>query len=188
MAEQTLTSPDGVKYRLIGTRTTTPATDAEAKEIRVETDSIEVVVSDSRLISRGSQFGHVAIVVDGIAYSRAHDGYDSKKTYSQYISIQETFRDSVGYIVRVSPHEKRLIKTELMRRAAVTNRDPRNHEYSLLDNSCSSNIADVLNLVGIVAYDPRWSAFGMVSPEDIAVGLSHSKRVKEQRLYPKSGL
>ena len=51
MAEQTLTSPDGVKYRLIGTRTTTPATDAEAKEIRVETDSIEVVVSDSRLIS-----------------------------------------------------------------------------------------------------------------------------------------
>jgi hypothetical protein len=46
-------------------------------------------------------------------------------------------------------------------------------------------VADVLNLVGIVAYDPRWSAFGMVSPEDIAVGLSRSKRVKEKRFYAK---
>jgi len=30
-------------------------------------------------------------------------------------------------------------------------------------------------------------AFGMISPEDIAVGLSHSKRVKERRFYPKNG-
>jgi hypothetical protein len=57
--------------------------------------------------------------------------------------------------------------------------------YSLLDDNCSSNVADVLNLVGIVAYDPR--GFGMVSPEDIAAGLSHSKRVKERRFYPKDG-
>ena len=187
MPEQTHVSPDGVKYRLIATRTTTPTTDSEAKEIRVETDSIEVIVSDSRVISRGSQFGHVAIIVDEIAYSRAYDGYDSKKTYAQYVTVQESFRDSVGYVLRVSPGEKKKIEAELKRRVTVTNGDPTRHGYSLLDDSCSSNVADVLNLVGIVAYDPRWSAFGMVSPEDIAVGLSHSKRVKEKRVYPKEG-
>jgi hypothetical protein len=133
----------------------------------------------------GSQFGHVAIIVDGIAYSRAHDGYDSKKTYAQYVAVQESFRDSVGYVLRVSPEEKKKIEAELKRRVAVTNGDPARHGYSLLDNSCSSNVADVLNLVGIVAHDPRWSVLGMVSPEDIAAGLSHSKRVKEKRFYPK---
>jgi hypothetical protein len=188
MPEQTHVSPDGVKYRFIATRTTTPTNDADAKQIRVETDSVEVIVSDSRVVSRGSQFGHVAIVVDGIVYSRAHEGYDAKKTYAEYVAVQESFRDSVGYVIRVSPVEKHQIETELRRRVAMTKRDPAHHTYSLLDNSCSSNVADVLNMVGIVAYDPRWSAFEMVSPEDIAVGLSHSKRVKEKRFYPKGGV
>ncbi len=187
MPEQIHVSPDGVKYRFIATRMTTPTTDSEAKEIRIQTDSVEVIVSDSRLVSRGSQFGHVAIIVDGIAYSRAHDAYDSKKTYAQYVSVQQSFRDSIGYVLRVTPEEKKKIEAELKRRVAVTNGDPARHGYSLLDDSYSSNVADVFELAGIVAYDPRWSAFGMVSPEDIAVGLSHSRRVKETRSYPKSG-
>lgn len=187
MPETIHVSPDGVKYRLIATKTTTPTSDAEAKEIRAETETVEVIVSNSRLISRGSQFGHVAIVVNGITYSRAHEGYDSKKTYAQYVAIQETFRDSIGYVLRVSPDEKNKIEAELKRRVAVTNADPKHHEYSLLDNSCSSNVADVLGMVGIVAYDPRWSAFEMISPEDIIIGLSHSKRLKEKRFYPKDG-
>jgi hypothetical protein len=110
-----------------------------------------------------------------------------KKTYAQYVAVQVSFRDSVGYVLRVSPEEKKKIKAELKHRVAITNGNPSTHEYSLLDNSCSSNVADVLNVIGIVAYDPRWSAFGMVSPEDIASGLSHSKRVKERRFYPKDG-
>ena len=69
MPETIHVSPDGVKYRLIATKTTTPTSDAEAKEIRAETETVEVIVSNSRLISRGSQFGHVAIVVNGITYS-----------------------------------------------------------------------------------------------------------------------
>ncbi|CAJ0870818.1 hypothetical protein R20233_01719 [Ralstonia sp. LMG 32965] len=185
MSDQIHVSPDGVKYRLVGNITTTPANDTEAKKVLAQTDCVEVIVSDSRLISRGSQFGHVAIIVNGVTYSRAHDGYDSKKTYAQYVATQQSFRNSVGYVLRVSPNEKSKIEVELKRRVAVTSRDPVKHGYSLLDNSCSSNVADVLNLVGIVAYDPRWSAFGMVSPEDIAVGLSRSKRVKEKRFYAK---
>lgn len=185
MSDQIHVSPDGVKYRLVGSKTTTPADDTEAKKILTQTDSVEVIVSDSRLVSRGSQFGHVAIIVNGVTYSRAHDGYDSKKTYAQYVTTQQSFRNSVGYVLRVSPDEQKKIEAELKRRVAVTSRNPAAHGYSVLDNSCSSNVADVLNLVGIVAYDPRWPAFGMVSPEDIAVGLSHSKRVKEKRIYPK---
>lgn len=114
----------------------TPTTDSEAKEIRIQTDSVEVIVSDSRLVSRGSQFGHVAIIVDGIAYSRAHDAYDSKKTYAQYVSVQQSFRDSIGYVLRVTPEEKKKIEAELKRRVAVTNGDPARHGYSLLDDSC----------------------------------------------------
>ena len=185
MPDQIHVSPDGVKYRLVETKTTTPSNDIATKKILVETDSVEVIVSDSRLISRGSQFGHVAIIANGVAYSRAHEGYDSKKTYAQYVAIQQSFRNSVGYVIRVSPDEKSKIEAELKRRVAITSRDQATHSYSVLDNSCSSNIADVLNLVGIVAYDPRWPAFSMISPEDIAVGLSHSKRVKEERFYPK---
>jgi hypothetical protein len=170
---------------LIATQATTPTTDSKAKEIRTETDSVEVIISDSMMRYFGSQFGHVAIVVDGVVYSRAHDGYDDKKTHAEYISAQEGLRDSVGYTLRISPEEKKKIRVELKHRVAITNGDPTRHGYSLLDNSCSSNVADVLNLVGIVAYDPR--GFGMVSPEDIAVGLSHSKRVTEKRFYPKDG-
>ncbi len=83
--------------------------------------------------------------------------------------------------------KKNKIGAELKRRVAVTNADPKHHECSLLDNSCPSNVADVFGVVGIVAYDPRWSAFEMISPEDIIIGLSHSKRLKDKRFYPKDG-
>jgi hypothetical protein len=185
MPDQIHVSPDGVKYRLVATKTTTPKTDAEPKIVTVDPDTVEVLVSDSRLVSEGSQFGHVAISVNGVVYSRAHGGYDSKKTRDEYIAIQQTFRDTVSFIVRVSPQEKQTIEQELKRRVTLTYVDPKNHKYSLLDNSCSSNIADVFNMVGIVAYDPRWSGFGMVSPEDIATGLSHSKRLVKKIMYAK---
>lgn len=185
MPEQTYISPDDVRYRLVATTTSTLATDTTTNEMKTRADSIEVIVSDSRMVSRGSQFGHVAIIVDGVAYSRSHDGYDSRKTYAQYVATQRSFRDSVGYVLAVSPDEKKKIETELKRRVALSNGVSGKPGYSLLDNSCSSNVADVLNLVGIVAYDPRWSALGIVSPQDVAVGLSHSKRVKVRRLYPR---
>ncbi|MFM0335428.1 hypothetical protein [Paraburkholderia fungorum] len=75
MPEQIHVSPDGVKYRLVATKTTTPTKDSSAKEIIVDSTTIEVIVSDSRLRSMGSQWGHVAIEIDGIVYSRAHEEY-----------------------------------------------------------------------------------------------------------------
>ncbi|AMP13664.1 hypothetical protein CPter291_1390 [Collimonas pratensis] len=89
-------------------------------------------------------------------------------------------------MIRVSPDEKQIIKKELERRVKLFTLDPKSHEYSLLDNSCSSNVADVLDLAGIVSYDPRWSAFQIVSPADIDTGLQHSKRLILKIEHPKT--
>lgn len=183
MPEQIHLSPDGVKYRLIATRTTTSTSDSSIKEITVQSETVEVVVSEPRLMSFGSQFGHVAIIVDGKAYSRAHEKYFTTDR-NDYL-YRNAYRDSVGFVIRVSPAEKQKIKTELERRVRLFTLNPESHEYSLLDNSCSSNVADVLSDAGIVAYDPRWSALMMVSPADIVTGLNHSKRVARKIEYAK---
>lgn len=179
-------APEGVKYRLIAARPTKPTPESEAQQIQAQTATVEVIISDSQPARFGSQFGHAAIVVNGIAYSRAPRGYDSTNTYAKYVAIQQSFRGSIGYVLRVTPDEERRLEAELKRRVQATNSDPKRYRYSLLDNSCSSNVVDVLQLVGILAHDPR--AFGIVSPADIAVGLSHSKRITEKRLYRKAGV
>ncbi|WP_211471671.1 hypothetical protein [Collimonas humicola] len=184
MPEQTHISPAGVKYRLVATKTTTPTSDTAAKPITIHSESVEVVVSEPRLISAGSQFGHVAIIVDGIAYSRAHEKYFTTDRID-YLH-RNGYRDSIGYVIRVSAGEKEIIRKELERRVRLFTLDPTSHEYSLLDNSCSSNVADVLDLAGIVSYDPRWSAFQIVSPADIDTGLSHSKRLILKIEHPKT--
>lgn len=185
MLEQVHVTPDGVKYRLVAIRASTPAMEPQLKVLRAQTATVEVIISDSRLAKFGSQFGHAAIIVNGIAYSRAPTRYDAKRTYAEYVSDQRNFRDSTGYVLRVSPQEERAIEAEVKRRVEASNHDPVRHSYSLLGNSCSSNVADVLRQVGILAHDPR--GFGIVSPADLAVGLSHSKRVKEKRFYRKIG-
>lgn len=183
MLEQLHISPEGVKYRLVAIRAGTPATEPQLRALRAQTATIEVIISDSQPARFGSQFGHAAIVVNGIAYSPAPRGYDSTNTYAKYVAVQQSFRDSIGYVLRVSSDEERRIEAELMRRVEATNSDPARHAYSLVGNNGSSNVVDVLQLVGILAHDPR--GFGIVSPADIAVGLSHSKRIKEKRLYRK---
>lgn len=157
---------------------------ASVKEIAVQSDVVEVVVSESRLLSHGSWFGHVAIIVDNKVYSRVHEKYFTTDR-NDYL-YRNSYRNSVGYVIRVSSDEKQTIKTELERRVRIFTLDPKSHEYSFLDNSCSSNVADVLGTVGIVAYDPRWSAFEMISPADIVTGLNHSKRVARKIEYPRA--
>ena len=143
--------PHGVQYQSITNQTTEPTVKSKGKLIRTDTTTVEVIISDSRPATFGSQFGHAAIIVNGIAYSRAPGGYDSKRTYVEYVAAQRNIRDSIGYVLRVSREEERRIRTELKRRVEVTNGDPTRHRYSLTANSCSSNVVDVLHLVGILA-------------------------------------
>jgi hypothetical protein len=82
--------------------------------------------------------------------------------------------------------KKAVRMTELERRVRLFIADPKSNEYSLLDNSCASNVVDVLKEVGIVAHDPRWLVLGVISPADIVTGLNHSKRVEKKIRYPKT--
>ncbi|WP_321802676.1 hypothetical protein [Burkholderia sp. BCC1988] len=88
-------------------------------------------------------------------------------------------RDTIGYLVKTSGDEKRIILDEIRRRRLE------NKRYSLVDNNCSSNIAEVLGKAGILAYDPRWQLPGIIAPADLMIGLRHSKRLIGIRHYPK---
>jgi hypothetical protein len=142
--------------------------------------SIEILISDSRSISKGSQFGHTAIAIDGVVYGRAHPGWDTD-SLRNYLDRQQIkmHRDTIGYVVSVSESEKQTILSE------VKNRVVANRPYSIVDNNCSSNIAEVLGKAGILANDPRWQLPGIVPPADLMTGLRHSKRLIGIRRYPK---
>ena len=142
--------------------------------------TIEILISDSRSVSRGSQFGHVAIAVDGVVYGRAHPGWDVDSILN-YLNRQQTKmqRDTIGYLLHTSKDEKRIIVSEIKRRLHE------NKPYSLVDNNCSSNIAEVLGKAGILAHDPRWQLPSIIAPADLMTGLRHSKRLIGIRRYPK---
>jgi hypothetical protein len=200
MAEQIHISQNGVKYRLVATKATTPTTDTSAKEIIVDSATIEIIISDSRLHSMGSQWGHVAIEIDGIVYSRAHEEYVkiNKQTYFYGGVVNLTngsirtggnlWRDNAGLILRVSPAEKEKVKRELERRVSVDRAfkqaHPNKSTYSIFDNSCSSNVADVLESIGILAHDPRWLPTP-VTPAELDAALEKSKRLAKKNYYPK---
>lgn len=200
MPEQTHVSPDGAKYRLVGSKTTTPTTNRSAKEVLVNTTTIEIIVSDSRFRSLGSQWGHVAMEIDGVVYSRAHEEYVKidKRTYLYGGTVTLTnrsiqtggnlWRDNIGLVLRLSTHEKNKIRQELERRVSVDRdfkkKQPNASTYSVFDNSCSSNVADVLELIGILAHDPRWLPTP-VTPAELSAILQKSKRLANKNYYPK---
>jgi peptidoglycan hydrolase-like protein with peptidoglycan-binding domain len=155
---------------------------ATAKPVTEST--IEVFVFDAILKSAGSQWGHAAIDIDGIVYSRAHTKYAVLQR-EEYIPSNLKTRDVVGLVLRVSKAEKEKIRAELDRRVAL------NEPYSITANSCSTNVADVLESVGILAHDPRFqlapSSTNSVSPKELLIVLSRSSRVIKRNNYKRVG-
>ncbi|WP_235088012.1 hypothetical protein [Chromobacterium sp. Beijing] len=179
-ASQTLKAPSGKDLFLVRKQTSTPTTNDELKKVLLKRELIEVIISDSRMRSMGSQWGHAAIVIDGQVYSRAHEEYvkTDKNTYLNGGVVQRAndtinvngnrWRDNVGVYLSVSTREKDIVKNELERRIKVDREFKRKHpdetSYSLFSNSCSSNVADALELVNILAHDPRWIPFPVAPP------------------------
>lgn len=87
-------------------------------------------------------------------------------------------RDSWGYVLKVTATEKQKILTGIHKRMSA------NQPYSLFENSCSSNIAEILEEAGIQAYDPRWTFVDTISPADLMIGLKHSRRLIARHVYP----
>ena len=142
---------------------------------------VEILISDSRLVSRGSQFGHVAIDIDGTVYGRAVTAWDID-TRSNYLHRQQVKmnRDTWGYTLKISIDEKRKILSEIKRLHAE------NAKYNLLDNSCSSALVRAFAVTNILIVDPRWSMGAVLSPTDIMNALNKSALVIKKTTYPKS--
>lgn len=171
MPGQTQTSLDGAAHR----STATDAFTSTSEHIAVDPLTVEVIVSDGRLLSRGSQWGHVAIAIDNKVYSRAHSMYYTT-TLDKYLA-DNRYRDSTSLVLRVSNSEKQMMRAELERR--VTS----NGKYSLFSNNCSTNVADVLQMIGILAHDPRYFDTP-VSPKELLIVVSRSKRLKKRTNHP----
>lgn len=183
MADQTITADNGEILRLVAKMKTTPHDDESVKSIKTDSTTIEVLIFDARMTSIGSQFGHVAIDIDGTIYSRSHSRYALIPNGKKYRESNLKFRDFEGLVLRVSPKEKNKIKAELDRRVKIDN------PYNIINNSCSTNIADVLESIGILAHDPRFqidpSSTNLVTPKEILIVVSRSKRMSKRNHYQK---
>jgi hypothetical protein len=183
MDPQIISDDQGEIFRLISKIKTTPHANDLPKSIHTESSTIEILIFDAILTAVGSQFGHVAIDIDGTIYSRAHSKYAEIKPASLFRDSNQKIRDFEGLTLRVSPHEKLKIKTELIRRVKL------DRPYNIVNNSCSTNIADVLESIGILAHDPRFQldpeSTSLVSPKEILIIVSRSKRVSKRTRYAK---
>lgn len=143
--------------------------------------TVEVFVFDA-LPRPASLWGHAAVDIDGHTYSRATTKYAVLERERYLVSnLQDVKRDVVGLVLRVSQEEKSKIKAELDKRVAAQK------PYSITDNSCSTNVAEVLEMVGILAHDPRFqmvpSSARMVSPKELLIVLSRSNRLVKRNDY-----
>lgn len=200
MPNQSLKSPEGKDLFLIANKTTTKSNNTEIKQIFVNRTEVEVIFGEYMGIPDiDSIFGHVAINVDGTVYSRAHGKY-AKISKDKYMgggellpngarsSGQIASRDSAGILLAVSIREKEIIKKELERRVAIDEdfkkKNPKESTYNLANNSCSSNVADVLELIGILAHDPRFAPTP-TSPKEMFSILERSNRKLKTIKYDK---
>lgn len=201
MAQQIQSPSTGKTLVKVATKQLTPTSDTSVKTVTVQREFVEVIVSDSRAISTGSQWGHAAIVIDGTVYSRGHEEYVAM-TKDVYLNggmynrasgparmRGQGFRDNAGLVLWVSPREKKIVENELKRRVLhdrehVRKKGNGHSTYSIFDNSCSSNVADALELVGILAHDPRWLPFP-VTPAELLAVLGKSNRLIKKNHYPK---
>ena len=142
-------------------------------------ETVEILISDSRLISMGSQFGHVALNINNTVYGRAPNAWDVDNKVN-YIFRQQVamHRDTWGYVLAVTKEEKAKLLEELMKHKAI------NRKYNLINNSCSSAMVNVFSVTDILIVDPRWN-FGAITPADIMNSLKKSPRLIKQIIYPK---
>lgn len=120
--------------------------------------------------------------MNGRVYSRSHSTYYVATDKAKYLA-DNSYRDNVGLVLRVSPAEKLTVSHELDKRVNE------NKPYNILSNSCSTNVADVLELIGILAHDPRFQvnpqSTDEVSPKEVLLVVSRSSRLAKRVEYIK---
>jgi hypothetical protein len=96
---------------------------------------------------------------------------------ADYLSRQE-YRDSIGLVLDTTPAEEEKMKSLLDKRVKE------NAPYSLYSNSCSSNVADALEKIGIETRGP-WQTGDALGPFDILNNLPKTGRVIKKNWYGK---
>lgn len=173
----TVQHPNGKTLTLVAQRLTTPLPADAPKAVYLEREFIEVLVFDSVLRDPAAVMGHAAIEVRGFTYNRQLNGYHREPPLL-YLYEQVGTRDIIGLRLWVTPMEADRLQTELERRVKEGKR------YSLLSNSCSTNTAQALEHIGILAHDPR-NLQTPVTPAELLSVVSKSNRLVETRKYPK---
>lgn len=181
MPEPIIHSPGGRPYHQIGSKVTTIHADTSPKNLHTTWSTIEVLVFDSRLISQTSQFGHVAIQVDGYVYSRAPSRFQKLTDPKEYRDGNQAFRDYVSLTLRINATEKERLMQEINRK--LDEQLP----YDLRTNSCSTTVAELLESIGILAHDPRFQfvpqSTTLVSPKEVLIMVSRSRRLVKRTEY-----
>ncbi|WP_197715455.1 hypothetical protein [Aquitalea magnusonii] len=113
-----------------------------------------------------------------------------QRTLSREDVRGQGYRDNIGLVLWVSPREKIIVENELKRRVMhdrehIKKSGLGHSRYSVFDDSCSSNMADALELIGILAHDPRWLPFP-VTPAELLAVLGKSNRLVKKNYYPKT--
>jgi hypothetical protein len=126
------------------------------------------------MLDRGSPFGHAAIDINGTVYSRHHSGW-LVESRSAYLDRQQNIRDTVGLLLDTSWLEDDAVENY------IQDRINGGSEYDLLSDSCSSNLSDALDEIGVTTTGP-WQ-YGGISPADLLINLPKTGRVTNRYLY-----
>ncbi|PVY90291.1 hypothetical protein C8C95_1116 [Acidovorax sp. 99] len=148
----------------------------------VQDQAVEVFIFDAMMLSPGSQWGHAAVDIDDVIYTRAHSQYSSIAR-GKYLQNNSFIRDFTGLVLKVSSREKKIMKQEFERRIAEQK------PYDIISNSCSTNVAEVLESIGVLAHDPRFQVNPIssngVTPKELLIVVSRSNRLIERINYSK---
>ncbi|WP_165009925.1 hypothetical protein [Neisseria yangbaofengii] len=144
----------------------------------LKNNHVEILISDGRIPSGGSEFGHVAVNIGGLVYGRSPGSWDIREKRT-YIEKQQTYRKTRGFVLQLSEKDKLKLLASIEKKIVV------NAKYGVLDHSCSKEIVAAFGDIGVNVVDPRWVFGDVFSPADMANFLSKSKSVVKMNDYPK---
>ena len=109
-----------------------------------------------------------------IAFGRAADS-------QQYRDGNQSFRDYVSLTLRINADEKARLMREINKKMAEQ------QPYDLRTNSCSAVVVELLESIGVVAYDPRFqfvpASTDFVSPKEVLIMVSRCRRLVKRTEY-----
>lgn len=158
----------GERIRLIGV-------EIVARELS-DPKSIELLIADSGG-KPYSPFGHIAVAVGGIAFGMNQESWEIEPKAEFIRRYNKQKRDVFAYRMEVKPADTERFTDQLLNQVTPCS------QYDFTQNSCSSNMVQLFDSVGMTVADKRWN-FKIPSPSDINRFLNQTVSKDRVRLYP----